>query len=372
VDRIIRAARVLGISMPRSAGRTITYILAWTVFATATLLPAGSIVAAGTLTSTKVALSDPRPSTASVNYTFTGSSVTTSTIKCIKLVFATTAAGVTVPTGFNSSTSAALNTGSTNYVPTPASLVLDKTTNGTLLFTDATGQTPASASTRTFSVNGLTNSSTADTAYYLRINTYNNTDCATSPLDNAIVEFINTNSSILSLSVDPTLSFSIGAVSSAQSCDGTTTTGTSTATTIPFGAVTAGANGVVCQDLTASTNGTSGYSIFIRYTGAPQSGSNFIAAHSGTNTAPTAFSAAGTEAYGYSTNDATLGTGTPNRFTSPSPAWAAATTTNAEIGYESTPVTSTSYRIGHQVGISVTSPAGIYQTTIIYTCTPVY
>ena len=94
-----------------------------------------------------------------------------------------------------------------------------------------------------------------------------------------------------------------------------------------------------------------------------------MAGHTGTNASPTVFSAAGNAAYGYTTNDATLGTGTANRFTSPAQEWAAATTTNAEIGYESTPAIGASYRTGHQLGILVTSPAGIYQTTMIYTCT---
>ena len=142
--------------------------------------------------------------------------------------------------------------------------------------------------------------------------------------------------------------------------------------TLPFGSVTPGANRVVCQDLLAATNATHGYSIYMRYTGAPQSGTDTIDDHTGSNASPTAFSGAGTEAYGYSTDDATLGTGTADRFTNPSQGWAAATTTNAEIGYESAAVTATHYFVGHQVGISVTTPGGIYQTTIIYTCVPIY
>ena len=83
-----------------------------------------------------------------------------------------------------------------------------------------------------------------------------------------------------------------------------------------------------------------------------------------------AFPAAGTEAYGYTTNDFTLGTGTAGRFNSN--LWAAMTTTNAEIAYEPTGVNTTTYRIGHQVGVSLTTRPGTYSTTVIYTCTPVY
>jgi hypothetical protein len=219
---------------------------------------------------------------------------------------------------------------------------------------------------------GIVNSTTPDVAYYFKLSTFDNTDCATTARDAAIVQFINTNGSDLSLTIDPTLSFTVSGMNSSLSCDGTTTTGTSTATTIPFGSVTPATNRVVCQDLLAATNATNGFSLYMRYTGQPQSGSDLISDHTGTNAVPTAFSAAGTESYGYSTDDATLGAGTANRFTNPSQNWAAATTSNAEIGYEANPVSATHYHIGHQVGISLTTAAGIYQTTIIYTCVPVY
>jgi hypothetical protein len=98
--------------------------------------------------------------------------------------------------------------------------------------------------------------------------------------------------------------------------------------------------------------------------------SQTIANSSGSNTTPAAFPAAGTEAYGYTTNDATLGTGTAGRFISN--LWAAMTTTNAEVGYESAGVTSTTYRVGHQVGVSAITHPGTYTTTVVYTCTPVY
>jgi hypothetical protein len=48
------------------------------------------------------------------------------------------------------------------------------------------------------------------------------------------------------------------------------------------------------------------------------------------------------------------------------------TTSNSEVAYEAAGVTSTTYRIGHQVGIASTTFPGTYTTTIIYTCTPIY
>jgi hypothetical protein len=339
-------------------------------------VPALNIHAAN-LSSASLSLSDPRPNTLSANYTFTASSVTTGapgTIKCIKMLYSDTATGSTVPAGMSTNGGGVtLDTTNSNYMPTPASWTLNKPANGTLTLTNATGEIPASAATRKVVINGITNANTADTHYWLKFSTYNNTDCATSPVDNTAVQFILTNGSTLTLTVDNTLSFTVNAVSAGAACDGTTTTAASTATTIPFGTVTAASNAIVCQDLTAATNATNGYTIYARYTGQPANSlAQTIANHTGTNVTPTAFSAAGTEAYGYTTNDATLGTGTANRFTSPAQAWAAMATTNAEVAYEATGVTSTTYRVGHQVGVSLTTKPGTYATTIIYTCTPVY
>jgi hypothetical protein len=331
---------------------------------------------AATLTGASVAVSDPRPSSAA-NYTFTGSSVTTGapgTIKCIKMLFSDTAAGTTVPTGMTTTGGGVVfDTAVSNYMPTPAAWTFTHAVNGTLTLTNAGGEIPASSAARKVAINGITNPSAADTKYWLKINTYNNTDCASSPVDNGVVLFILTNASTLSLSVDDTLSFSVNAVGSGQGCDGTTTTAASTATTIPFGTVSAASNAVVCQDLTAATNATNGYTIYARYTSKPTNAlAQTITDHTGTNTAPSAFSGTGTEAYGYTTNDATLGTGTANRFISPTQQWAAMTNANSELAYEPSGVTTTTYRVGHQVGVSLTTRPGTYTTTIIYTCTPVY
>jgi hypothetical protein len=328
---------------------------------------------AATLTSSSVSLSDPRPNGTS-NYDFNGSSVSLSAIKCIKLQFTDTATGAGVPAGMSTTgAGVTVDTANSDYVPAIAGWTFTHAVNGTMTLTLAGGATPASASARDIIINGITNGSTADTRYWMHFSTYNNTDCATSPVDNATVLFLFTNGSTLSLTVDDTLSFTVNAVAGSQACDGTTTTAASTATTIPFGTVTSATNAIVCQDLQAATNATNGYTVYARYTSKPTNAlAQTIADHTGSNAAPTAFSAAGTEAYGYTTNDATLGTGTANRFTNPAQGWAAMTTTNAEIAYEATGVTTQTYRIGHQAGVSLTTRPGTYTTTIIYTCTPVY
>jgi len=332
-------------------------------------------VHAATLSSASLAVADPRPNTLSTNYTFTGSNVTTGapgTIRCIKEVFADTATGSTVPSGMaTNGGGVTFDTAGSNYMPTPASWTLAKPANGTLQLTNAGGEIPASATARKVSINGITNSSVADTKFFLRFQTFSNTDCATGPVDNVTVLFILTNGSTLTLTVDPTLSFTVNAVGAGQGCNGATSTAASTATTIPFGNVTTAANAVVCQDLQAATNAANGYTIYARYTAAPTNAlAQTIANTSGSNAAPAAFPAAGNEAYGYTTNDFTLGTGTAGRFNSN--LWAPMTTSNAELAYEPTGVTTTTYRVGHQVGVGLTTRPGTYTTTIIYTCTPIY
>jgi hypothetical protein len=330
---------------------------------------------AATLSSASLAVGDPRPSATSA-YTFTGSSVSLSLIRCIKMVYADTSTGTNVPTNMITNTGGVtLDTANTNYIPTPGSWTLNKPANGTLTLTNGTGETPASATGRKVAINGITNSSTADTAFFYRFSTFTNVDCATGPIDNVTVQFILTNGSTLTLNVDQTLSFTVNAVAAGQQCNGagSTSTATSTATTIPFGTVSAASNAIVCQDLQAATNATNGYTISARYTAKPTNAlAQTIADFTAPATAPTAFSAAGTEAYGYTTNDATLsniGNGV-GRFATNK--WAAMTTTNAEVGYETAGVTSTTYRVGHQVGVGLTTRPGTYTTTIIYTCTPVY
>jgi hypothetical protein len=329
---------------------------------------------AATLSSASMALSDPRPNTTS-DYNFQGSSVSLTLIRCIKIQMTDTATGTTPPTGI-STTGGGVTVDTTNsdYVPSISGWTFTHTVNGTMTLTNATGATPASASARNVIIQGITNGSTADTRYWYKFSTYTNTDCATGPTDNATVLFIYTNGSTLTLTVDDTLSFTVNAVAAGQNCNSgaMTSTAASTATTIPFGTVTAAANALVCQDLQAATNATNGYTIYTRYTAQPTNAlSQTIADLAGApNSAPIAFTAAGTEAYGYNTNDFTLGTGTTGRFNSNK--WAAMTTSNAEVAYEAAGVASTTYRIGHQVGISVTTRPGTYTTTVIYTCTPIY
>lgn len=329
-------------------------------------------VHAASLTGGKVALSDSRPSGTSVSYDIEFDNVTTSAIKCLKVEFDTAADGSGgKPSGLDI-TSATIG-GSSDYIPTPASWsISNNNTTGISSVTYVTGETPASATDRNLILSGITNGSTAETGYYILFSTYNNTDCSSSAVDSGVGTFIYVTGQAVSLTVDPTISVNVAAVNSGQTVNGATTTVTTTDGTIPFGTVTSGALSIAAHDATVTTNAGSGYTLYIRYTAKPTSGSNDIDDHTGTNAAPSAMSA-GTEAFGYTTNDATLGTGTAARFTDSAPEYAAFTTSNAEVGYNGAAVSSQTTRLGYAVGISGTTPAGTYGTsTVIITATPAY
>lgn len=342
----------------------------------ATMFLQAHLVSAATLTTASLTLSDPRPSTATVSYDFQASGVTTTAIKCISLEFDTSADGTGgKPTGMDI-TGAALSATS-DYIPTPASWsVSNNNTTGISNITFAAGETPASAAGRNVILTTVTNGSVADDDYFLIVRTFNNVDCATTPVDSSTVGFLFTNGQAVSLSVEGVLSFTIAGVNGGvgELVNGaTTTTGlNTTSTTIPFGTVTSSANKIAAQDLTVSTNSGGGYTVYTRYTAPPTSGSNTIDDFTGTNASPATFSAAGTEGFGYTTADATL-TGTADRFTSSGGnKWAAFTTSNAEMVYSATPVSNQTTRVGYQVGIASATEPGSYITSVILTAVPVY
>lgn len=353
-------------------------ILYKAIAATMALVPVlfiSSAAHAAVLTTASLTLGDPRPSQTVVGYDFKASNVTTSTIKCIQWKFTVNADGTGgVPTGMDTTVGAvAFDSANSNYLASWAGWTLDKTTQGTLKLTEATGGTPASSSARTVAYDGITNGSTTDDDFFLTFSTYNNVDCSTSPVDSVTAAYIYTNGQAVSLTVDPSLAFTITGKSSGSSCNSATTNQTTTATTIPLGTPTTSTNRIAAQDLNVTTNAGNGYTVFTRYTAQPTSGSNTISDHTGTNASPTAFSAAGTESFGYTTNDATLGTGTADRFTSAGGnKWAQFTTANLEIAYSAAAVSNETTCAGYQVGINGTTEAGTYTTTVIFTAVPIF
>ncbi len=329
-----------------------------------------STLHASALTNSSLTLSDPRPSQTGVTYTFDASGYTTgTTIRCIDVVLNTASdAG-----GSAAATTTSFALGGASTVITPGSWTADATTNGTLRITNAGGETPSASGTLVFS--NITNDGTAGQNYYGILTSYTDASCTGgNEVDQVTVAFTLIDGALVQLTIDPTLIFTVSSVGASQSVNGATTTIASTPTGINFqNSVSAVANGISAHDLNVTTNATNGYTVYIRHTGQLSNGSDTIANHTGTNAAPTSFSSAGTEAWGYTTEDSALGGGTADRFTNPGDAWAGFTTSNDPVMDNTVAATSTeTVRVGQQVGVAGTTPAGTYQTTIVYTVASVY
>jgi len=331
---------------------------------------------AASIANREMKLSDSRPGNAGgtgVTYDFEGDFSNT-TVYCLRVQYCTTATGTcTKPTGMVT-TSATKDSG--NWAGfTAGSWTIVNTTDGETKYTNVSGEAPSPTTNASLSTGTITNSSTSATAF-ARVTTYTNTDCATGSTDTGVAAFAIISGISVTATVAETLTFSIAAVGSGsgETVNGATTNVTTTTTGVAFGELSTGSNKIGAHDLTVSTNATGGYTTTVAYTQKLRIDvSNDIDDHSGTNAAPTTFSGAGTEAFGYTTEDSSLGTGTADRFTSAGGnKWAGFSTTPYEVAYSSAPVSSQTIRTGYQVGISGTTTAGDYSTTVIYVCTPIY
>lgn len=341
---------------------------------------------AGALSPAKLMINNSQAAASNVTYQFRFTTSVTTSIKQWTIQFCTTASGTcTTPTGF---------------VSTGASIAVDNiagtgrtntfTSNGTLT---TVVTTPSTQSTQAVLIDytGITNPSTTDTTYYARITTYSDTGSTT--IDTATVAFaILTSTSIaVTASVDPTLTFSIAGVTGngTATVNGATITNglATTASTIPFGTLSSGTAKIAAQDITVTTNASSGYTVTASHSANAQSGNppltsgstNNIDAWSGTNGTPTTWSSpAGSTAntntgyFGYTTEDSTLCTGTAARFTTTGPKWAGSTTSGAEIICNTGGVSSETTRIGWEVEVNNVQPPGSYSGTVILIATPTY
>lgn len=326
---------------------------------------------AATLTSASLRLGDARTSQATT-YTLAASGFSTGTnIGCIEVDLGSAVDGSGSPAGLNTASS----TFSSQTITSTGTWAVDNTQSAAhkLRLTNGTPVAPQSGA-QTAVFGAVTNGNTANTAYYAVITTYTSNTCAT-PVDTVTVQFIYTDGQATSVNVDGTLTFSVAGIAATGTVSGATIDATTTSTTIPFGTATAGANKVAAQNLSVATNAGSGYTVFIRGAGTGLltngSGATIDALTGGrTNAAPGTFTAAGTEGFGYTTEDALLA-GSSARFDGTGK-WAALATTNEEIIFNGASTASQTTKVGYQVGVATTTDPGAYTATVIYTATPVY
>jgi len=329
----------------------------------------GPVLRAGALSSSSLSLSDPRTSQTST-YTFDASGFTTATtINCIQLDIGTATDG-TGDAGLNLS-------GITldSFTVVSGAWVVGSVDGATdqLRATLVAGEAPLVSGNVVWG--GVVNGATEGTTYYGLFETFSNVDCSTGgAVDSVVVAFVYKDGALVQLTIDPTLTFTCSSVASSQAVNGATTTVNATCTGIDHANnVTFAANGISALDINVSTNATSGYTVSVRHTGLLSNGSDTIANWTGTNAVPTSFPAPGTEAWGYTTEDSSLAGGTANRFTSAGNVWAGFSTANETIIDNTGATTGTeTTRVGQQVGVASTTPAGTYQTTIIYSIVSTY
>jgi len=333
--------------------------------------------ATGQLSSASVQISDPRPGIggSSLLYNVKFTTASTATLKCVKVQFTTTAAGSTEPTGMVT-TSAAKGTitGMTN-----GSWTLYNTNDGAPQAEFSTGESISASTAVTIPINTLTNPTSAST-FYAQITTYNTltTHTCSGVVDTITVAWATTTGIYTSVTVDPTLTFAVNLVGSAQTVNSDTTTVASTATTIPFGTVAGNAVGIAAHDLVVTTNAAGGYTVYASYSAALTDGAaHAIADAAGTNNAPATFGASTTtSAFGYTTASTTLsgsagtGAGQASRFASTK--YAAFTTAGLEVARATSAVNSDTTRVGYKVAISNTQAPGTYTTTVGLVATPTY
>jgi hypothetical protein len=348
---------------------------------------------AADLTHYSVSIGDSRAGVATYhNYQFNTPSTTS--IKTITFQYCTTASGsCTSPAGMVLTASPTLGTVSgiagTGYSAAGSSGTCTGSGNTvctvTLTVTTPSAQTGGATVVVPVSL-GITNPTTVNTTYFVRITTKDGSVATIDGPDSAAFAILDTTSIAVSATVDPTLTFTVASVNSGGTVNGATTTVTSTTTTVPFSTLTSNTPAISAQDLTVTTNASNGYTITASHSattsGAPlQSGAgDNIDAFSGTNASPTTWSvpAGGTANtntgyFGYTTNDSTLCTGTAARFTSSGGnKWSGTTTLGQEVACSAAGVSSETTRIGYQAEINDIQPAGAYSGTVILIATPTY
>lgn len=332
---------------------------------------------AGTLTSAKVTITDSRAGITGVSDTFNFTTAVTGTIATVEFLYCTTASGAcTTPTGLV--TTAGVQ-GTVTGLSTSTSAF---TTNGTITLTVTTPASIASGTAISAAYSTITNPTTADTTYFVRITTKTSTPTTIDGPTTVAFAILTSTSIAVTATVDPTFTFTVAAVTSGGTVNGATTNITTTANTIPFAALVDGTAKIAAHDLTVTTNATVGYQITVKALADPPlaDAANNIDKWTGTNAAPTVWSApAGTAnsvntgLFGYTTNDATLESGTVDRFTSAGGLkWAGVNSTAEQAAYSAVGVSAQVTRVGWEAEINELQAPGSYSGTVVLVATPTY
>jgi hypothetical protein len=341
-------------------------------------------IGAASISSREVRISSSIPS-AAATYDFLGTT-TASTTKCIRMRFCTSPdinGSCTGPTGLNTTGASKSTTGWNIF--NQANWTFASVAANEAKFTYVTGENGGAASS--WVVNSITNPSSAG-SFYVWLNTYNNVDCASSPIDDGVVATAAVTGVTVSATVVEALTFTVAEVDSGTCTVSGGTNKTTTASTVPFGTVNADAFYNGCQSLTVATNAGSGYDVTVGETDQLTSGSNQIAdgACDGTCTESTeaAWATGGNNGFGYCMDDvsgdaaqtADAGWGTNYCGASPQYFKIIADTGESEVKQNimqsAGAVSGDSAYVGFRLSVDAAQQPGTYSNTVSYIVTPRY
>jgi hypothetical protein len=300
---------------------------------------------------------------AATTYAFSFTVPTTGTaIKSFSAQACTTPLGsCTTPTGF-SITGSTLTAQPTGF-GAASGWTVNTATAGQLRMVDASNATTPSGS-QAVSFSGVTNSTTVNTAYYLRITTYS---------DSAWTTAIDTGNTAVATD-DATTDLPVSAVvaEALTFCVGTSgaTCGTIAGTSVSLNSgnpLSTASIGTGTSEMIASTNAGSG--LVITY----NAGQFTNGTHNFANgfTSSGAASSPGTEEFGLNATESGSGGVVSSPYNTANYAWNPAVTTS--IGTSGgAPLTLGTWTVNYGANVSATTPYGSYSTKMVFTCTPTF
>lgn len=337
----------------------------------------------GTFQSASLTISDSRASGGdfgtNVTYDFSMKPTATTAIKQIDIEFCTTSTGAcTAPPGMDVGANPTL---AAETIPGSDNTVTNPTDNNTITVVVGTTGAADPDTAITMQFTGITNTTDNNSTFFARVTSYS--DTGTTIIDTVQVgqAVLDTTSIYVSADVTSTFTFSVTAATSGNVLGEAITVTDSTDTTIPFGVLVRATPKLAAHDVTVVTNANTGYTVTVRSDEDPPlaDGDNDIDKFDSGNDDPAVWSAPdgakNTDSgfFGYTTNDATLGTGTANRFTSGGPKFAGPNPTPYEVAYSNIAVVTPAVtRLGWKAEINGNQPPGSYTGYIVLVATPLY
>jgi hypothetical protein len=315
-----------------------------------------------------------------VNHLFQFTVPTTGNVGSIKFLYCTTASGTcTTPTGLVTTTATSgSQSGATGFT-------IVNTTNGSPYLTRVAASVTA-ATALSYQLNTITNPTTANQAFYVRIATYVSTDTSGAFTDTGTVAASTANPIVLSGTMPESLIFCTGAT--VVTTGGVPDCSTATSGTITFNQLFSPTDtATATSQMAASTNATAGYNITV-------AGPTLT---SGTNTVTAMNSAAastrGTSQFGLNLKANTTATSNPavGNEVAPTPN-GTSLKGQAAVGYSTVdnfkftsgdsvansanggagPTNAQIYTTSYIVNVPGSQTAGTYTTTLTYVCTATF